>query len=1340
MNAFGISSLSILVSIILGVSHGQNPWVTKCVDQHELTFFKNPKKNYRQAKFFCEGIGGYLAKVDNQKMTNVINATFVIKSSDNTFYIGGNDIANEGVWKWQDGTDVIMRGEDGYQNWKHNQPNGGTSENCLTVGRQTYEWIDVECGGQFKFYYICQKKHSTPKISVNDGPPHHTKICRLENCVNKTAEWYKESPHEQVTTGIKKNGIYQIIDGSSSTLHFDNATILDIGKYYCRAHNSSKKFFDFKADGNPTITSITNSSCNRSLFVTWNPSKYAVGFQHKITANNSKTKVESFKNVTRPQSNTSVTTEILGLKATTEYHVTIVVCESDAKCSSAYSASTTVTTDGKTEPVESASLSTNCSIQWIEKNDNKPENVEALKVTKNCTTMATRANIKTSHKDSFNISMPQSFPPVPNRNCTVSIQVIGCAGLSEVVNATGYCVGKPAAPNAITKPIAFNDATDSSGIRKITVTKPDENNGLLSCLFIIVKEGSSDRNIDFSTEKLHEAQSSTTEYIAVALPVFGLTDNKKDINLGDGSKSSCNVTQTIEALSNKRRRRRSVPENTLLEGKNQKLDREKSYSVFVVSTTPCGNDICIQASLPTQLGNANAFQSWIIAVTVAGACLLIALLIMVIVIKRRKAKSESSKIDSLDEVIPTRPDNVDSASKFQNEEATTGGYAEVGLTATNENTSSTSNFQNEEESTDGYTKMAFAGTVKNVTTTQNSNPKIQTKPNTPSAPKTHINAEEDLGSYINVTAKFKLSKSSDTAISTADLEEVYNSMRKKENSQFLDQFQKILSEAAKLGGSKKFASNPDLKKKNRYKNILPFDETRVKLSPEGSGYINACYIDGHNKRRKYIATQGPLSTTVDDFWQMIIEHKCYLIVMLTKEREAGKKKCEKYWPDENKNQKFGSVLVKNVHEVNYGSFTKRSFTVKSRNEGLDVINNVNQYQFLKWPDHGAPATTSDLLRMHRAVMKSYEEIGNESPIVVHCSAGAGRTGTLIGFDTLLDESKSAGSVDAFACVLNMRKQRVEMVQNSDQYVLVHKLVLEAILFEDRDLSSDEAKAKLETIKTPDGEASIQKEFGDLNRIGPMKNSKLRGLNEKNRNVNRSKKAVPYDYTLVTIFMQQDEDEIPYMNASWVESNDESSPMIASQGPNSSNIDLFWRLVLDNNVNTIVMLTKLKEGKEEQCSQYWPTNVGEVMKWNNLSVTRISDETEASITERKIRVDRGPQSKTVTQFHYIGWKSTSCPKDGREIIDLVNKMQKNIRSAGNGVTLIHCSDGIGRTGVFCATVNLIDRLKCENRVDVFRTVKDLRDGRPNMVENLDQYKFCYQAIVEYLKSFDLYSNF
>ncbi|XP_077970618.1 uncharacterized protein LOC120334842 [Styela clava] len=1333
MNAFGISSLCIIMSIILGVSNAQSPWATKCVDQYELTFFNDTRKYYEEAKAACESLKGYLAKVDNQRMTYVINATFELVGSINSYFIGGNDRALEGDWKWQDGTDMIMSGQNGYQNWKSGQPNdySDDGEDCLMVGRDSYQWVDSPCHEQI--FYICQ----SDAISIDASTNYKKIVCTLkDSCTNMEVQWYRNfSP---VTEMSKQNGIYQQINGKESILHLGNASISDIDTYICKITDASGGIeYNVTVEGNPSITSVANSSCNQNLIVTWIPNNNAIGVIHRISAWNLTTKKEVSWNSSVPTSITSQYTELFGLEASSEYFVTVAACVSESKCGYEYSDNETASTNGKTEPVLSTSLSTNCSIQWVWKTNEKPEKVTGLKVTRYCTTIATRSDVKSPQIDSFNISMQQSFTPIPNRNCTVSIKVIGCTGLSEAVNATGYCVGNPAAPDAITKPMVTDDATDSNGMRKITVTKPDESNGLLSCLFVIVKDESSERNINFSMENLIKA---TNGYIAVALPVYKFTGDKQGIKLGDSSNSSCDVTQIIDAVSKKKRRRRNVGKNAIFVGQNRKLDKVKSYSVFIVATTPCGNRICMKTSPPTQLNNTNGFQSWTISVIVAGACLLIALLIMVVVIKRRKVKSESSQIDSMDEGIPTRPDNVDSAANFQNEEATTDGYAEVGFNATNKSIPSNSNFQNEEGSTDGYINMAFARTAKNVTSTQNSNPKTQTNPSTPSAQKTQINAEEDLGRYNNVTAKFKFTKSSDTAISTSDLEEVYNSMRKKENSQFLDQFQKILSEAAKLGEPKKFASNPDLKKKNRYKNILPFDETRVKISPEGSGYINACYIDGHNKRRKYIATQGPLATTVDDFWQMIIEHECFLIVMLTKEREAGKKKCEKYWPDENKNQKFGSVLVENVHEVKYGSFIKRSFTAKSRNEDLDVTLNVYQYQFLKWPDHGAPATTSDLLRMHRAVMESYGEIGKGSPIVVHCSAGAGRTGTLIGFDILLDESKSVGSVDAFACVLNMRKQRVEMVQNSDQYVFVHKLVFEAILFEDRDLSSDEAKAKLKKIKTPDGEASIKKEFEDLNRIGPMKDSKLRGLDGKNKKMSRSKKSIPYDHTLVTIFMQQDEDEIPYMNASWVESNDESSPMIASQGPTSSNINLFWRLVLDNNVNTIVMLTKLKEGKEEQCSQYWPTNVGEVMKWNNLSVTRISDETEAPVTERKIRVERGPQSKTVTQFHYIGWKSTSCPEDGREIIDLVKRMQKNIRSTGNGVTLIHCSDGIGRTGVFCATVNLIDRLKCENRVDVLRTVKDLRDWRPNMVENLDQYKFCYQAIVEYLKSFDLYSNF
>nr|XP_039258540.1 perlucin-like protein [Styela clava] len=155
MNAFGISSLYIITSIILGVSNAQIPWTTKCVNQYELTFFNDTRKNYDGAKAACESLRGYLAKVDNERMTYVINATFELDDSINTYFIGGNDRTTEGYWKWQDGTDVNMREGVGYQNWRHGQPNNyGAGEDCLMVGINTYHWVDSRCGD--KLFYICQ--------------------------------------------------------------------------------------------------------------------------------------------------------------------------------------------------------------------------------------------------------------------------------------------------------------------------------------------------------------------------------------------------------------------------------------------------------------------------------------------------------------------------------------------------------------------------------------------------------------------------------------------------------------------------------------------------------------------------------------------------------------------------------------------------------------------------------------------------------------------------------------------------------------------------------------------------------------------------------------------------------------------------------------------------------------------------------------------------------------------------------------------------------------------------------------------------------------------------------
>ncbi|XP_077968724.1 uncharacterized protein LOC144422779 [Styela clava] len=270
--------------------------------------------------------------------------------------------------------------------------------------------------------------------------------------------------------------------------------------------------------------------------------------------------------------------------------------------------------------------------------------------------------------------MPLTFTPVPNRNCTVSIQVIGCAGLSEEVNATEHCVGKPAAPDAIPKPIASVDATDGNWMRKVTVTKPDESNGLLSCLFIIVSDGSSGENTNFRMENLIKAQSSTTEYIALALPVYRFNDDKKVINLGDGSKSSCTITQTMDVLSKKRRRRGNVGENAIILGQNRKLNNGKSYSVFVVSTTPCENDICLRTS-PSILLKKKSFEFNIVSFVIGFLIPLIFCVVFALIIYKQMKKIK--KLKKIAEAKEHNYETIQEKATFSNDPVSQPSYSNV---------------------------------------------------------------------------------------------------------------------------------------------------------------------------------------------------------------------------------------------------------------------------------------------------------------------------------------------------------------------------------------------------------------------------------------------------------------------------------------------------------------------------------------------------------------------------------------------------------------------------------------------------------------------------------------
>ncbi|XP_055519260.1 receptor-type tyrosine-protein phosphatase H-like isoform X1 [Leucoraja erinacea] len=238
---------------------------------------------------------------------------------------------------------------------------------------------------------------------------------------------------------------------------------------------------------------------------------------------------------------------------------------------------------------------------------------------------------------------------------------------------------------------------------------------------------------------------------------------------------------------------------------------------------------------------------------------------------------------------------------------------------------------------------------------------------------------------------------------------------------------------------------PDNKVKNRYTNIFPYDVTRVKLDRQpdssSSDYINASYMPGYHLDKAFIAAQGPLPNTVVDFWRMVWEQKTKVIVMLTNCVEQNRVKCERYWPMDMSSCLYGDIVVNIVSEETSPEWTIRKFNVKKT--GCTEPRTITQFHFTSWPDHGVPKTTDKLLQFQR-MMRDYLNKNRAGLPVVHCSAGVGRTGTLIALDYLLQRIEKEAVVDVYGIVHNMRMSRTCMVQTENQYIFLHQCVLDVI--------------------------------------------------------------------------------------------------------------------------------------------------------------------------------------------------------------------------------------------------------------------------------------------------------
>ncbi|XP_015220608.1 receptor-type tyrosine-protein phosphatase T isoform X7 [Lepisosteus oculatus] len=527
--------------------------------------------------------------------------------------------------------------------------------------------------------------------------------------------------------------------------------------------------------------------------------------------------------------------------------------------------------------------------------------------------------------------------------------------------------------------------------------------------------------------------------------------------------------------------------------------------------------------------------------------------------------------------------------------------------------------------------------------------------------------------------------------------------------------------------------------KNRYGNIIAYDHTRVRLQLlDGdlhSDYINANYIDGYHRPRHYIATQGPMQETVRDFWRMIWQENSSSIVMVTNLVEVGRVKCVRYWPDDT--EVYGDIKVALIETEPLAEYVIRTFTVQKK--GHHEIREIRQFHFTSWPDHGVPCYATGLLGFVRQV--KFLNPPGAGPIVAHCSAGAGRTGCFIAVDIMLDMAENEGVVDIFNCIRELRSQRVNMVQTEEQYVFVHDAILEACLCGNTAIPVCEFRAIYYNISRLDPQTNssqIKDEFQTLNIVTPRVRPEdcSVGLLPRNHDKNRSLDVLPLDRCL-PFLISVDGESSNYINAALMDSHKQPAAFIVTQHPLPNTVADFWRLVFDYNCSSIVMLNEMDAA--QLCMQYWPEKSS--CCYGPVQVEFISADIDDDVINRIFRICNmaRPQDgyRLVQHFQFIGWPAyRDTPLSKRSILQLVRRLAKwqEQYDGGDGRTVVHCLTGGGRSGTFCAICSISEMIQQQNIVDVFHTVKTLRNNKANMVETMEQYKFCYEVALETLSSF------
>ncbi|BFF91309.1 tyrosine-protein phosphatase 99A [Drosophila madeirensis] len=517
------------------------------------------------------------------------------------------------------------------------------------------------------------------------------------------------------------------------------------------------------------------------------------------------------------------------------------------------------------------------------------------------------------------------------------------------------------------------------------------------------------------------------------------------------------------------------------------------------------------------------------------------------------------------------------------------------------------------------------------------------------------------------------------------------------------------------------SQHPENKRKNRYLNITAYDHSRVHLHPtpgqkKNLDYINANFIDGYQKAHAFIGTQGPLPDTFDCFWRMIWEQRVAIIVMITNLVERGRRKCDMYWPKDGV-ETYGVIQVKLIEEEVMSTYTVRTLQIKhlklKKKKQCNTEKLVYQYHYTNWPDHGTPDHPLPVLNFVKK--SSAANPAEAGPIVVHCSAGVGRTGTYIVLDAMLKQIQQKSIVNVFGFLRHIRAQRNFLVQTEEQYIFLHDALVEAIASGETNLASDQVE-ELRNC-TP----YLEQQYKNIIQFQPKDIHIASAMKQVNSIKNRGA-IFPIEGSRVHLTPKPGEDGSDYINASWLHGFRRLRDFIVTQHPMAHTIKDFWQMVWDHNAQTVVLLSSLDD---INFSQFWPDEATPIesdhYRVKYLNKTNKSDYVTRDFVIQSIQDD---YELTVKMLHCPSWPEMSNPNS---IYDFIVDVHERCNDYRNGPIVIVDRYGGAQACTFCAISSLAIEMEYCSTANVYQYAKLYHNKRPGVWTSSEDIRVIYNIL-------------